>query len=157
MHAVDPPGCEGIEQDLRVGTRHELVAEGLELSAQFLEVVDLAVEDQDVARIGGDHGLGPGRAEIDDRQPPMADTRRTLDPLPGGVGAAMGDGRPHAPDLNAGGGAPVQMQDPGDAAHQRASRLAATRSKSSAVIRFCRGMAMLCSAQANAPGKSSGR
>ena len=72
VDARDPPCGEGVEQDLRIGARDELIPQGLQLSPQLLKVVDLAVENQDVTPVPGDHGLGPGGAEIDDGEPPVA-------------------------------------------------------------------------------------
>ena len=44
------------------------MAEGLELAAQLLEVVDLAVEDDAQLAVHGLHGLVAARGEIDDRE-----------------------------------------------------------------------------------------
>ena len=67
----------------------------LELPAKRLEIVDLAVEDDDVTPIVRAHRLVTGRREIDDRQPaePERYATRGVDPATVVVWAAMDDRR----------------------------------------------------------------
>jgi hypothetical protein len=51
----------------------EAASQGFQLRPQFLEVIDLAVEGDDEAATGRRHGLMPRLADIDDRQPAMAE------------------------------------------------------------------------------------
>ena len=53
----DAPMTKGRQHDLGVGVAAKGVAEGSEFGAQILEVVDLAIEDDDEAAIGAVHRL----------------------------------------------------------------------------------------------------
>ena len=86
-----------VDDRLGVGARAEPVALGLEARAQLGVVVDLAVEgDPDRAVLVG-HRLVPGRRQVDDRQPPVAEHHAPVGRLPqaGVVGAAVGHGVAH--------------------------------------------------------------
>jgi hypothetical protein len=65
-----------VEQDLGVGAGPEDVAARDELVAQLAIVVDLAVVGQPIAMVRAGHRLVAIRAEIDDRQPAMAQGQR---------------------------------------------------------------------------------
>ena len=84
--------------------RAEAGAFPLELPAQRLEVVDLAVEDDHVARLRVGHWLTARVAQVDDRQTavrkhdPVAAFGRARGPEAVRVGAAVELGSAHAPD-----------------------------------------------------------
>ena len=62
-------------QDLRVAPGPERAAAPFEVAAKLVVVVDLAVEDDHVPAVGGDHRLGAVRA-VDDRQPGVGEPPR---------------------------------------------------------------------------------
>src|SRR6185369_1357760 len=102
---------EQVEQHLGVGARAEAVALLLQLEAQLLEVVDLAVEDDPQRAILAAHGLMAGRGEIDDAQPAVAEPDRAVAPDACVVGPAMGDHVAHALD-QARVDVPALLEDP---------------------------------------------
>jgi hypothetical protein len=63
---------EGLEDHLRVAAREEAVAEALQLLAQFLVIVDAAVEDEVEAEFRVHHRLGGTVRQIDDLEPLVA-------------------------------------------------------------------------------------
>ena len=65
-----------MQEALGVGAAVELVALGLELGTEFLEVVDLAVEDNDDAAVLIGHGLSAGLGQVEDRQAAEAQATR---------------------------------------------------------------------------------
>ena len=67
--AVRAPARIRLEDDLRVAARAEPGALALQLPAQRLEVVDLPIEDDDVAGFRVRHGLAAVLAQVDDREP----------------------------------------------------------------------------------------
>ena len=89
----------GVEDHLRVARPPELMPARPQILAQFLEVGDLAVEDNPVTPVGGGHRLMPGRRKIQNGQAAVAEA--------GGMGrnpfaalrirATMPDGRHHPP------------------------------------------------------------
>ncbi len=58
-----------LEDHFGVGTAVEADAGGREPRRQLAEIVDLAVEDDGEAPVGGGHRLRPGRREVEDREP----------------------------------------------------------------------------------------
>jgi hypothetical protein len=60
-----------LEQHFGITARAEAVAEALQLAAQVVLVVDLAVEHQDIASAGRPHRLATGGGEVLDGQAPM--------------------------------------------------------------------------------------
>ena len=70
----------------------EGVATGDQVLAQFLEVINFAVENQDATAIRGIHGLGRRRTEVEDGQADMTERNTSVgvfeNALP--VRAAMG-------------------------------------------------------------------
>src|SRR5690606_32218496 len=76
--------------------RAKAAAHGLELGADGLEVVDLAVEDDADGAVVAVHRLVAGR-EVDDGEPavPEADARAEMKAV--AVGAAMGEDVVHPP------------------------------------------------------------
>ena len=70
---IDAPVPVRPQDDLGVGRRAEAVAERLELAADLGEVVDLAVERDHAPGLGIQHGLSAGFAQVDDREPPVAE------------------------------------------------------------------------------------
>ena len=73
----------------------ELVALGLELGTEFLEVVDLAVEDNDDATVLVGHRLGASLGQVEDRQAAEAEGNAAVDKLTAHVGTAMDDAVHH--------------------------------------------------------------
>ena len=81
--AVRPPLLPRRQNDLAIAVSMKLRAAAAQLFTQLAVIVDLAVEHQHRAAIGGGHRLRrPG--EIDDREPQMTqpDPRRSPHPLP---------------------------------------------------------------------------
>lgn len=91
--------------------------------AQVAEVVDFAVEDQHAAAGGVDHRLVAGGAQVEDRQPAVAEQDASVfgGPLPFGVGAAPAHRLAKSVQaLPVGGvGGALVGEQAGDAAHQR--------------------------------------
>ena len=91
--AVEALGAEvlvQVEGDLTVGLRAEAVAARLELRAQPLEVIELAVvHDHQRAVLVGDRLVA--RREVDDGEAGMAEPKTSVggDPVPASIGAAM--------------------------------------------------------------------
>ena len=87
----------GRQKGLGVRAAPEAVAQRFQFPAQVRMVVDLAVEDQDVAAVGRKHGLRAQGRKFQHGQPPMpqgqAGVRLGPDALP--VRAAMGQGSGH--------------------------------------------------------------
>jgi len=99
-----------------------------QFGAQFAEIVDLAVVDDDVAPVGRMHRLGACRCQVDDGEPPVseADARFRIAPGIGAVRASVGEGVGHG--ARGGGGIPVahcisQFEDARNAAHQARASL----------------------------------
>ena len=84
-----------MQEALGVGAAVELVALGLELGAKLLEVVDLAVEDDDDAAVLICHGLGAGLSQVEDRQAAEAEGDAAVDKLAAHVGTTMDDAVHH--------------------------------------------------------------
>ena len=87
----DAPGDEGRKHHLGVGVTAKGLAQRLEVPAQLGEVVDLAVEDDQVAAIVRPHGLVALDREIEDRQASMTQRHTGLgvEPDPCIVGAPV--------------------------------------------------------------------
>src|SRR5205823_123574 len=83
-----------VDEDLRVAVRAEVMAPGLEAGAEFLEVVDLAVEDDLDGAVLVAQRLGPP-FQVDDRQSAVDEADAGLLPEPLAVGTAVGDGGSH--------------------------------------------------------------
>ena len=79
-----------MQEALGVGAAVELVALGLELGTEFLEVVDLAVEDNNDVTVLIGHGLSAGLGQVEDRQAAEAE-----DKLAAHVGTTMDDAVHH--------------------------------------------------------------
>ena len=89
------PLLVAVQEALGVGAAVELVALGLELGTEFLEVVDLAVEDNDDAAVLVGHGLSAGLGQVEDRQAAEAQGNAAVDKLTAHVGTAMDDAVHH--------------------------------------------------------------
>lgn len=87
-----------LQHDLGVARTAEPHALLLKLPAEFAIVVDLAVVDENAAAILGEHGLGGGFGEIDDRQPAMSKGYAPLPPGTSSVGTTMQDRGKHCID-----------------------------------------------------------
>jgi hypothetical protein len=95
-HAVEPryaplraPIVQCLEHDLGVAGAAKLHAFPLEVAAQFVVVVNLTVIDEDASAILGEHRLGGCLAEVEDREPTMAEGHAPLLPNAHTVGATM--------------------------------------------------------------------
>ena len=73
----------------------ELVALGFELGTEFLEVVDLTVEDNDDATVLVGHRLGASLGQVEDRQAAEAEGNAAVDKLAAHVGTTMDDAVHH--------------------------------------------------------------
>ena len=127
--AFDAPGCHRDQQHFGVRGAAEAGAARAQLFAQFTEIVDLAVERQNMAAVGGHHWLVAGGAEVDDRQPSMGSGVAGIGIVPVAVvvGAPVDECGTH--------GAHPRQQIPGlwvpgtrDAAHYRAPSPTSTTS-----------------------------
>ena len=90
--------------------------------AQFTEIVDLAIEDDDEALVGTGHGLMAVRREVEDREAAVAegDAGVCVYPCTLVIGTARDDGVGHATDGGrqfVGGRAAWGSEETGDAAH----------------------------------------
>jgi hypothetical protein len=94
-HATGAPSVKGLDNDLAVGSRKKLVSNSFELFAQFLVVVDAAVEHQGQPEVAVDHRLPATRGQVDDRQAPVAERERTVRDDAVGIGAAGRHGTRH--------------------------------------------------------------
>ena len=90
-HGLALLGIE-MQQDLGIRAGAEDAAPSLEAVAQLPEVVDLAVEGDDVLAVGAEHRLRGCGGEIDDGEAtvPEADAAVLGDPLTHAVGTARG-------------------------------------------------------------------
>ena len=61
------------------------------LYAEFLKIIEFAVEDEDILPVWGEHGLMPGGREVDDRQPAVTQTDEIICIKAFTVGTAMLD------------------------------------------------------------------
>ena len=89
------PLLVAVQEALGVGAAVELVALGLELGAKLLEVVNLAVKDDDDAAVLICHGLGAGLSQVEDRQAAEAEGDAAVDKLAAHVGTTMDDAVHH--------------------------------------------------------------
>jgi hypothetical protein len=78
-----------LEDHLGVRLADELHATRFEAGAQLGVVVDLAVVDDRVAAVLGDHRLMAERRQVDDGQPALGEAERPVGHLTRIVGAAM--------------------------------------------------------------------
>ena len=92
------PSGEALHQHLGVGVAPEDVTLLLQLGAQLAGVIDLAVIGEDEAARRRQHRLGAGGAQIDDRQPRMAqrDAGLRVHPHAAGIRTAMVQRARHA-------------------------------------------------------------
>ena len=97
----EPPRFDGGEDHFGVRAAAEPVSRAGKLGAQLGEVIDLTVENDDVATARGAHRLMPGGREIEDREPPETQRQPAfrVGPHPGVVRPAMGERGGHARDL----------------------------------------------------------
>src|SRR5690606_40713400 len=75
----DPEAGNGLHQHFRVGmaTPRKRTAVGKRF-AELAMVVDLAIERNDPTPIGGRHGLRTGIGQVDDRQPSVCQSDRSV-------------------------------------------------------------------------------
>jgi len=85
---VDTPFPIACNQYFGVALRMEAMAPLFQFSADVDEVIDAAIEDHADLAIVGKHGLRPGRAQIEDCQPAMAEPHPRPCVKPFRVGAA---------------------------------------------------------------------
>ena len=111
-----PPSGVALENDFGVAVTVEVMTEGPQLPAQFLEIINLTVEDNAIAAVGGAHGL-VAAGDIDHGQPPHAETEIAIAQHPFIIRATMPDSGAHGPDDLGRCGAPIPAIPAGDAAH----------------------------------------
>ena len=115
FEAIGAPGAEGFENDFGVAMSAEMVTEGFEFCAEFCEVVDFTVEDNDGVAVLSDDRLIAG-AEVDDLEADSAQGYSCVlkDPLL--IGTAVGDCL--CDELDASGlGCGAQVRKASDTAH----------------------------------------
>jgi hypothetical protein len=95
LHASLAPGFPGVDDDFGVGMGAEGVAQCLELRHQILEVVDLAVEDDDDRAVLVEQRLLSG-GEVDDRQAAVTESDARFEMQPALVRTPMELGLVHA-------------------------------------------------------------
>jgi hypothetical protein len=100
LDAIDAPSPVGRENDLGVARGPEGLTQGLEIAADLLEVVDLAIERDGAPGPRVDHGLGPGFAQVDDGEPAVSEDDFLTAGVPQArpIGPAVPHGRAHPVD-----------------------------------------------------------
>ncbi len=83
-----PPADQRVQHHLGVGVGDETDPIRRELGSKVSKVVDLAVEDQHEAAVGGDHRLVSRRGEVEHRQATEPERRMGVAPVTLVVGAA---------------------------------------------------------------------
>ena len=107
-----------MDQHFRVAPASETHAARFELLAKIKESVNFPVEDDHHRPVDGQHGLVPGRAEVDDGEPPVRESNPEARPQALIVRAASTE--PGAHDSELGGRdrtLVVLKSDASDAAH----------------------------------------
>ena len=89
---LESPPAHAMQQHFRVGMSAK-PARRLEFRAQPLEIVDLAVEHDDVLRVVARHRLVAGDRQVDDGQPARAEADALARPHAAVIGAAMDHAR----------------------------------------------------------------
>ena len=102
-HAIEmiedlfPPLLITMDNHFRVGARPEDVSSLFEFRTQFLEVINLAVQDDPYLLLRVGHRLVPA-GQIDNRQPPKAEPNRAVKIVSLVIRATMDHGLGHAPN-----------------------------------------------------------
>ena len=89
------PFLVSVNEDLGVRIAMEYVTRGLELGAQLLEVVNLAIEHNEHGAVLVAHGLSTRLGEIENRQAAETERDAVLDMGSAHVGAAVDDAVHH--------------------------------------------------------------
>ena len=123
-HAVQPvehrraPRLPAVKQHFGIAIGAEDRALGLQLGANLLKIIDFAIVGDGDALVGGKHRLRAA-AEIDDRQPAMAEADAGRRPHPRSIRPAMREHVRHRADpRRIDGFARGRVEQPGDPAHQ---------------------------------------
>ena len=125
-HAIDAveqpsaPVAVAVHQHLCVRARAKAISGRAKLVAKLLEVVDLAIEHDLHQAVFAAHGLRGGLAEIDHREPAVAQAHAWRQPYPFPVRAARGERRHHLEQEILVYRSPRGIQQSGDSAHQPA-------------------------------------
>ena len=77
LHAILAPGVVGLEDDLGIAFGEKVVTHLHQFGAQFLVVVDRAVEYQRQLQVVIHHGLVRMCGQVNDGQPPVAECQRS--------------------------------------------------------------------------------
>ena len=100
-HTVEPlqglwaPFDPCVQHHLRVGAGLELMSQGRQFDAEFLEVIDFTVVTDNVLPGLIGHGLAPGRGQVDNGQSAMPQPQRLIDIYSLTVRPAVGHGVSH--------------------------------------------------------------
>src|SRR6266540_3811402 len=94
---IDTPLLVGADDRFRIRARAEAVAQALKLSAEMLEVVDLAVECDPYVAARVRHRLAARFGKVDDRKAAVPQRATPVRPDAPGVRAAMSLGVDHRP------------------------------------------------------------
>src|SRR5262249_15120776 len=94
---IDTPLLVGADDRFRIRARAEAVAQALKLSAETLEVVDLAVEGDPYVAARVRHRLAARFGKVDDRKAAVPQRAAPVRPDAPGVRAAMSLGVDHRP------------------------------------------------------------
>ena len=109
-----------MHDDLGVRAGGEAVAPALQVGAQLLKIVDLAVEDDGHRAVLVADGLRPS-LEVDDAKPARDQPHARLNEVPRLVRPAVDDGIAHALQQRSVGRGARRVKEAGDAAHPRGS------------------------------------
>ena len=123
QRGLDTVEGDELEQHLGVAGAPEPHPTRLEPRAQVAVAVHLTVEGDDPPIVGGDHRLRAGRRQVDDREPPVAesDSGLVIGPPALPVGPAVSQRCQHSGQLvgELGRRGPLSDEQPRDPAHSR--------------------------------------
>ena len=118
LDAARAPRLVRVHHHLGIAATPEAVPQRLELPAEALVIEDLAVVDELDRAVLVREGLGAGRREIDDPEPPRHQADGPVLEDGALVGAAVLDHLPHRlEDVGRGRPTRPKLEDAGDAAH----------------------------------------
>jgi hypothetical protein len=89
LQTVEVELAIGGKNDFRVGARLESVPARLELGPEFLEIINFTVERDPDQTVRSRHGLPARWAQVDNREPPVTETRHAVNNRISSIRAAM--------------------------------------------------------------------